>query len=108
MSSSIACIWPCQDDAAFRADTARGLAMGYEGRLCIHPRQVELGNAIYTPPAEQLDCARRIVEGWEAASRAGTGVFTVDGKMIDAPLVAQQRRILVRGVGPGRPAPRRI
>ena len=85
-----------KDEDAFRRDAELGLQLGFEGKLCIHPRQVEIANQVYTPSAEQIDYARRVVDAWEAARAAGRGVFTVDGKMVDAPLVAVQRRILER------------
>jgi citrate lyase subunit beta / citryl-CoA lyase len=85
-----------KDEQAFRADTELGLGLGFEGKLCIHPRQVEIANKVYTPGKEQVDYALRVVEAWKRAEREGRGVFTLDGKMIDAPLVAVQQRILER------------
>jgi citrate lyase subunit beta/citryl-CoA lyase len=85
-----------KDEDAFRQDTELGLRLGFEGKLCIHPRQVEIANQVYTPGEEQIDYALRVVEAWERAEREGRGVFTLDGKMIDAPLVAVQQRILER------------
>lgn len=94
-----------KDEQAFRADTELGLRLGFEGKLCIHPRQVGIANEVYTPGPEQIDYALRVVEGWERAEREGRGVFTLDGKMVDAPLVAVQQRVLERarraGVLPG-------
>ncbi len=84
------------DEAAFRADTELGLRLGYEGKLCIHPRQVAIVNKVYTPGKEQIDYALRVADAWERAEREGRGVFTLDGKMIDAPLAAAQQRVLER------------
>jgi len=83
-----------KDDEAFRRDAELGRNLGFEGKLCIHPRQVEIANAIYTPSAERVAYATRVVEAWERAQADGQGVFTVDGKMVDAPLVAAQQRVL--------------
>lgn len=85
-----------KDDDAFRADAVLGLGLGFEGKLCIHPRQVEIANQLYTPRPEQIDYARHVVEAWQRAEAEGRGVFALDGKMIDAPLVAVQQRILER------------
>ena len=85
-----------KDDEAFRRDAEIGLHLGFEGKLCIHPRQVEITNEVYTPRQEQIDYALRVIAAWEAAEREGRGVFTLDGKMVDAPLVAAQQRILER------------
>lgn len=85
-----------KDDDAFRRDTELGLQLGFEGRLCIHPRQVQIANEVYTPGAAQIEYARRVLEACARAEAEGRGVFTVDDKMIDAPLVAVQRRVLER------------
>ena len=83
-----------RDDEAFRRAALEGLRLGYEGKLCIHPRQVTLANEIYTPSASDVEYAQRVVEASEKAQSEGRGVFTVDGKMVDAPLVAMQQRVL--------------
>ena len=85
-----------KDEQAFREDAEIGLHLGFEGKLCIHPRQVAIANEIYTPGKEQIDYALRVVEAWERAKREGRGVFALDGRMIDAPLVAVQQRVLER------------
>lgn len=85
-----------KDEEAFRKDAELGLRLGFEGKLCIHPRQVEITNAVYTPAQEQIDYALRVIEGWDRTQAEHRGVFTLDGKMIDAPLVAVQRRVLER------------
>lgn len=85
-----------KDEAGFRADAELGLALGFEGKLCIHPRQAVIANEVYTPQAEEIEHARRVIEAAEAARAEGRGVFALDGKMIDAPIVAVQHRILER------------
>jgi citrate lyase subunit beta/citryl-CoA lyase len=95
--SAIDCVFlDVRDERAFRGDAACGLRLGFEGKLCIHPAQVRIANEIYTPTAERMDYARRVVEGWEQALADGSGVFSLDGRMIDAPLVALERRLLER------------
>jgi citrate lyase subunit beta/citryl-CoA lyase len=84
------------DEEAFRRDAELGRALGFEGKLCIHPRQVEIANAVYTPAPEQIAYALRVIDAWERARAEARGVFTLDGKMVDAPLVAVQQRVLVR------------
>ncbi len=85
-----------KDEVGFRDAAERGLHLGFEGKLCIHPRQVEIANAVYTPGLAQIDYARRVIAAWKDAQADGRGVFTLDGKMMDAPLVAVQRRVLER------------
>jgi citrate lyase subunit beta/citryl-CoA lyase len=85
-----------RDETAFREDVRLGIELGFEGKLCIHPRQVEIVNQLYTPTPQQIEYAMRVLEGWQRCQAEGRGVFTLDNKMIDAPLVAAQRRILER------------
>jgi citrate lyase subunit beta/citryl-CoA lyase len=85
-----------KEEKAFREDAEVGLRLGFEGKLCIHPRQVEIVNQVYTPTAEEMDHAARFLEAAERARAVGRGVFTLDGKMIDAPAIAAARRTLGR------------
>jgi len=85
-----------KDEQAFRRDAEMGLGLGYDGKLCIHPAQVGQVNQVYTPTATQIDYAKRVVEGWRQAQAAGCGVFALEGKMIDVPLVRAQERVLER------------
>jgi citrate lyase subunit beta/citryl-CoA lyase len=85
-----------KDEAGFRADAELGLALGFEGKLCIHPRQAAIANEVYTPGPDEIAHARRIVDAAHEAQATGRGVFALDGKMVDAPLVAVQRRVLER------------
>ncbi len=85
-----------RDEEGFRRDAELGRDLGYEGKLCIHPRQVEIANEVYTPTAAQIDYATRVVEAWRQAEAESRGVFTLDDRMIDAPVVALQRKVLQR------------
>lgn len=85
-----------RDEAAFRRDAELGRSLGFDGKLCIHPRQVAIANEVYTPGADEISRARAVLEAAAAASAEGRGVFTLDGKMIDAPFVAAARRVLER------------
>jgi citrate lyase subunit beta/citryl-CoA lyase len=85
-----------RDEDAIHADVALGLRLGFDGKLCIHPRQVEITNTLYTPTAERITVAQRIVDAARAAEREGRGVITLDGRMIDAPIVAAEERLLAR------------
>lgn len=85
-----------RDDEACRREALEGLGMGYEGKLCIHPRQVPVVNEVFAPTAAQIAFAQEVLAGWEAAQAEGRGVFALRNKMIDAPVVAAQRRLLAR------------
>jgi len=79
---------------ALRKDAARARAMGFRGKMAIHPDQIPTINDIFTASPEEVDRARRIVEAFDAATRRGEGVVRVDDKMVDAPVAARARRVL--------------
>ncbi len=83
-----------RDDDLFRADAAKGRSLGYRGKLCIHPAQVALANAVFSPSAAQLAHARGVIAAYEARSTGGVGVVSYEGQMIDEPLVAQARAVI--------------
>jgi citrate lyase beta subunit len=85
-----------KDEDGFRADAELGRRLGFDGKLCIHPRQAEIANEVYTPRPEEIARALRIVEAAERAAAEGRAAFALDGVMIDAPLVALERRLLER------------
>lgn len=69
---------------------------GFTAKLCIHPDQVPLVNAAFTPSAEAVARARRIVEAFAAAGHAG--VIGLDGEMLDLPHLEAARRLLARRI----------
>ena len=85
-----------EDTDGLREDTRRGIEMGYDGKMTIHPRQVAVVNDAFTPDEEEIVWAERVVDARDEAADAGKAVFSVDGEMIDAPLIAQAERILAR------------
>ncbi len=84
------------DAAAYLAMAQRSRRFGFVGSSCIHPRQVPLLNEAFTPSAEETAHAARVVAQAAEAERAGKGAFVLDGKMIDAPIVARARQLLAR------------
>jgi citrate lyase beta subunit len=84
------------DAEGLRAEAEQAAALGFAGKLAVHPAQVEAIQAAFTPAPEEVAYARRVVEGFEAARAAGRGVFTLDGRMIDEPFVEVERRLLAR------------
>ena len=85
-----------RDEATFREEAGEAARLGFQGKLCVHPSQVPLANTVFSPSDEQIETARRIIGAWETACARGQGVFSLDGRMIDEPLVAIQRRVLDR------------
>jgi len=62
----------------------RAAALGYEGKWAIHPSQIELANEVFSPPAAEVDRARRILDSLAEAAAEGHGAAQLDGRMIDA------------------------
>ena len=82
-----------QDMAQLQRDAARAQRGGFGGKLCIHPAQVAGVNAAFSPSAAQLEWAQRVLAAFDAA--AG-GVFSLDGRMVDAPVVRLAQRTLAQ------------
>ncbi len=89
------------DDKHFLTDAQGGRGLGYQGKICIHPRQVELAHQAFTPTPDELAHARAVL----AAGEAGVGVL--DGQMIDDVHVRMARAVLARAPEPV-PAPELI
>jgi citrate lyase subunit beta/citryl-CoA lyase len=85
-----------RDGDRFQTECAEARALGYAGKLCIHPSQVPLANEAFSPSAEEVARARAMLERYEAAAGSGQGVITFEGQMIDAPLVARAQSLLAR------------
>ena len=73
-------------------DITRARRYGFGGKLCIHPSQVDPINTGFLPSATSIDWARRVIE----AAKADAGAVTVDGKLVDRPIVLQAEKILAR------------
>jgi citrate lyase subunit beta/citryl-CoA lyase len=78
------------------AETRQGKQLGYEGKACIHPSQVEPVNAVYTPTPEEVAYARGLVAAFDQAVAEGKGAVTFQGRMIDGPIADIERTVLAR------------
>jgi citrate lyase subunit beta/citryl-CoA lyase len=77
-----------------RKDCQRARAMGFTGKAVIHPGQIEIVRQFFRPDQAEIEEARRILGNYARQSGEGAGVFTVDGAMIDAPIIARARQVL--------------
>lgn len=80
-----------------RAEAREARRMGYGGKIAIHPDQVAVIHEVFTPSAEELEWAKRVVATFEG--NPGAGVLTLDGKMLDRPHLVLARRVLERAGG---------
>ncbi|MFN8371727.1 MAG: CoA ester lyase [Anaerolineae bacterium] len=83
------------------AETEQALYMGYDGKLAIHPKQIEPIQRVFTPTAEQIEQAKRLVAAHDEHQRNGTGVFAFEGRMVDMPIVRAAERVLARAAAAG-------
>ncbi len=77
-------------------ETRQGKQLGYEGKACIHPSQVEPVNTVYTPTPEEVTYARELVAAFEQAVAEGKGAVAFRGRMIDGPIADIERIVLAR------------
>ena len=82
------------DDEGFLKEVNLIKRLGFNGKSLINPRQIELLHQAYMPSEEEVAKAKRIEEAAQEAERAGHGVVSLNGKMVDAPVVLSARRIL--------------
>jgi len=82
------------DEEGLRRETEYAKKIGFTGKAVINPRQIEIIHDVYTPTEEEIRKAYRIVKEFKINSAAGIGVFAIDGKMIDAPIVTRAEYIL--------------
>jgi citrate lyase subunit beta/citryl-CoA lyase len=84
-----------QDTEAYEKSTKEGRQMGYEGRMLIHPNQIEPSNRIYSPAPEDVEWAQGVVKIFEEEGIAkGVAAVTYKGKMVDTPVYENARTIL--------------
>ena len=83
-----------KDLDAFRETVRRSRRLGFRGASVIHPAQIPILNEEFAPPAEDVASARKIVAAYDEAVAAGRGSISVDGKMIDVPVVLRAQEVL--------------
>ncbi|WP_134167436.1 HpcH/HpaI aldolase/citrate lyase family protein [Paraburkholderia caballeronis] len=81
-----------RDSDALQRASAHARRVGFGGKLCIHPAQVAIVNDVFSASDDERQWAERVV----AAACDGAGVFSIDGQMVDAPVIARAQRILAR------------
>jgi len=73
-----------KDPDAYVASAKRAAAIGIEGKWAIHPSQIDLANKVFSPPAAEVNRAKKILEELDKAAKEGKGAAQLDGRMIDA------------------------
>ena len=75
-------------------DTLNARTFGFKGKFAINPRQISVIHKAFAPTAKEIAWAKRILVVIEEAQKKGAGVIALDGKMVDAPIVARARRTI--------------
>lgn len=84
------------NEEGFLKEAALIKQLGFDGKSLINPRQIELLHNLFAPTQKDVDQAKRIIEAAEEAERQGSGVISLNGKMIDAPIIDRAKLVLER------------
>ena len=104
LAAPIDTVWiHLQDIKGLTASTRAIKAMGFQGKLCIHPAQVAPVNAVFTPDAATVAHARKVVAAFEQAEAEGSASIQVDGYFVDYPIVEAAKRALALAEAAGLP-----
>ena len=82
------------DAEGFKAQARRAAVLGCDGKWAIHPSQIALANEVFTPPAKDVDRARRILAAMAEAESAGRGAVSLDGRLIDLASIRQAQNLV--------------
>jgi citrate lyase subunit beta/citryl-CoA lyase len=85
-----------RDLAGYQNELQAAFSLGFSGSSCIHPTQIAAANLVFTPSAESIAHAERVVAAAEEALQRGDAVTSLDGKMIDQPFITYARRLVAR------------
>jgi citrate lyase subunit beta/citryl-CoA lyase len=90
-----------RDPVALKANSEMSRAIGFKGRFAIHPAQLDIINGVYSPSEDEVAQARREIEAFEEAVAMGRGSTSLDGKVIDVPVVKRAQALLDRAKAMG-------
>lgn len=82
------------DEDGLRAETEYAKQIGFTGKAVINPRQIDIIHEVYMPTDEEIRKAYRIILEFKKNKKAGIGVFAIDGKMVDAPVMTRAKQVL--------------
>jgi citrate lyase subunit beta / citryl-CoA lyase len=83
-----------EDQEGLSEDTFKARNLGFTGKAAINPRQVDVIHRAFAPQTHEINYATRVMEAMEQAEREGKGVFSLDGKMVDAPIISRASQTL--------------
>ena len=83
-----------RDQEGLKRDIEVGIKLGFKGKFAIHPAQLDITNAMFSPQDEDVEYARQVVAAWDQAEAGGKGSTSMEGRMIDVPVVKRARNLL--------------
>lgn len=89
------------DQEGFLREVETARTLGFAGKSCLHPSQVKTVHQVFTPSMKEVEKSMRIINAIEEANKKGLGVVSVDGKMVDVPVVAKAQRVVALAKGAG-------
>lgn len=89
------------DMEAFRAEVELIKQLGFDGKSIINPRQIEIINEVFAPTSKEIEKAMRIIAAIKEAEQKGLGVISVNGKMVDKPVVIRAQRCIDLAIASG-------
>ena len=89
------------DQEGLERDLEMTRTLGFDGKTCVHPRQIDAVNACFTPSLKEVRYAQRVLAALEEAARNHTGVCTLDGGMVDKPMELRARTTLAKARAAG-------
>lgn len=82
------------DEEGLIKDTQFAKGLGFDGKASINPRQIEAINSIFSPTDREIEHAKRVIKAKEKALDKGKGVFSLDGKMVDLPIIKRAEKVI--------------
>ena len=86
-----------RDTEGFVRSANHAAALGFQGKMCIHPDQIAATNTAFSPSPKQLDWALRVIAAFDEAEAKGLASIQLDGQFIDYPIVQRARRVAAQG-----------
>jgi citrate lyase subunit beta / citryl-CoA lyase len=84
-----------KDEEGLIKDSKFAASLGMNAKACIHPNQIEVVNQAFSPSAKEIQYAKKVLAAYEDALKLGKGAFSVDGKMVDKPII-ERAKILIK------------
>ena len=88
-----------RDEEGLRRSCLVARSLGFDGKWCIHPAQIETVNEVFSPTQKELEWARKVVAAYKEANAAGSGAISVDGQMVDAASIKMAQNTLAQEAG---------